>query len=183
MQCHFVIASGPSLTRADCDAIRGLGPTIAVSNAVMFAPWADIHYACDSKWWTVYGPRFRWFKGKRLSMSYTDHGVQRWRPTGWGRSGGNGGHHMVQYWAEHGARLIGLLGFDHQLTDGKTHFFGDHPHNAKVKLGNAQNHRHWLKAMNETAKDLKRMNIDVVNLSRQTGLKCFRRMTVEEFLR
>jgi len=179
---HFVIASGPSLARADCDAIRGIGPAIAVNNAAVFAPWADIHYAADSPWWSTYGPKFQWYKGKRLSMGYSGNGVQRWRPSGWARTGGNGGHHMVQYWAEHGAKRIGLLGFDHSLTGGRTHFFGDHPHNEKVRLGNAQNWRHWLKAMNETAKDLRRMNIDVVNLSRETALTCFRRMTVEDFV-
>jgi hypothetical protein len=36
--------------------------------------------------------------------------------------------------------------------------------------------------MERTAKDIERMGVEVVNLSRETALTCFPRMTVEQWL-
>jgi len=46
------LASGPSLTRADVALVRAQGlPTIVVNTTYQMAPWADVLYACDAKWW------------------------------------------------------------------------------------------------------------------------------------
>lgn len=182
MDWTIVIAAGPSLTRADCDALRGVGKTICVNCAVWRAPWADYLYAADENWWKYYGPKCAWFKGQKASRHYRAPGVEIWRGKGWGRTGGNGGHQSIQGAVDKGARNVGIIGFDHQHTNGKTHYHGDHPRNETVRLGNAHNTDHWIKAMNLTAIDLERRGVRVVNLSRETALTCFPRMTVEKFL-
>lgn len=49
----FIIACGPSLTLeqvALVEAHRGAAGVIAVNDAYLVAPWADVHYAADSHW-------------------------------------------------------------------------------------------------------------------------------------
>lgn len=182
----IIIASGPSLTRRDCDELRGFGPTIAVNNAVFFAPWADVLFACDSVWWRYYGTKVNWFKGHKVSRTYKNPNVEMWRGKNWARTGGNSGHMAIQYAVDHGATNIALLGFDQQKTDGKAHFHADHPRKAKdgsrTNMANAGGVAAWPRLMAKTAQDLKARGVEVVNLSRRTALTCFPRMSVEAFL-
>jgi len=49
------MATGPSLTQADCDYVRELGvPTIAINDAHRLAPWANVLYSNDRMWWRKY---------------------------------------------------------------------------------------------------------------------------------
>jgi len=178
----LVIASGPSQTRADCDALRGLCFTGAVNCAVFFAPWVDELYGADPQFWNYYGSKLQWFKGRRLSRSKAGSNIEVWHGKGWPRTGGNSGHQMLQRMVDIGFKNVALLGFDHQHTGGRTHSHGDHPRNKDIKLGNAQNTHHWHKAMNRTALDLERKGVKVLNLSRETALTCFERMSAEDFV-
>ena len=52
----LILGSGPSLTREDVDLARaGVDRTIAVNDAYLYAPDADVLYACDARWWTRHG--------------------------------------------------------------------------------------------------------------------------------
>lgn len=185
-----VIASGPSLTREDCDLVRGVGFTIAINNAVLLAPWADELFAGDRPWWRIYGPRINWFKGHRVSKTFRHPNVELWRPKGWRRTGGNSGHMGIQRAVDLGRRNIAILGFDMQVpTDGenkgRVHFHGDHPKQigeTNTKLGNATSVATWPRLMADTAIDLKNRGVRVINLSRETALTCFPRMSIEDFL-
>lgn len=170
--------------RSDLDALRGKCRTVAVNCAVFFAPWADVLYASDRSWWKYYGPKVQWFKGIRISRNMKAPGVQPWKGKGWKRTGGNSGHLAIQYAVDQGGRNLAIIGFDHQKTNGKAHCHEDHPQRpiAGVQLGNVDGIHNWPKAMDATAQDLKHMGVKVVNLSRETALTCFPRMTVEEFL-
>lgn len=182
MTWALCVASGPSLTRADCDALRGKAYTIAANCAVFFAPWADEAYGADQQFWKYYGPKLLWFKGKRVSRTRVGPDVETWHGRGWPRAGGNSGYQALQKAADNGFKRIALLGYDHQHTGGKAHFHGDHPRNRTVRLGNAKNVHHWVKKMEYLAPELERRGIEVVNLSRETALDCFPRMTVDEWL-
>ena len=181
-----VIASGPSLTRADCDALRGVGYTIAVNNSVFFAPWADELYAADGQWWTYYGWKVSWFKGRCVTRTFKGPGVEKWHGRGWPRTGGNSGHQGVQRAADR-CDNIAIIGFDQtKAPDGRVHYHGDHPshvNGVKTKLGNAEGIANWPGHMNRTAIDLEKRGKRVVNISRYTALTCFERMSVEEFLK
>lgn len=182
----IVIAPGPSMTCADVAALRGVGYTIAVNCAVMYVPWADALFAADGRWYQNYGPQFTWYKGIRISKTHRSPGVQRWTGKGWARTGGNSGHMAIQWAVDQGYRNIALLGFDQQVLDkNKAHCHGNHPETKdgkRTNMSNCTGVKTWPRLMNETAKDLIRRNVEVVNLSRETALECFERMTVEEFM-
>jgi hypothetical protein len=182
-----IIASGPSLTRSDCDALRGIGPTIAVNKAVFYAPWADYLYAGDNSFWKVYGPDVAWFKGEKVTHQAYLNTRQFAGDYRFKRFGGNSGHQAIQYAVSQGARKIALIGFDHKhADDGRKHCHEDYPRqvrvgNETISFGNAECVEYWIKIMQSTAQDLDRMGAEVVNLSRDTALTCFRRMSVAEF--
>jgi len=187
MTWWVIIASGPSLTRADCDALRGIGTTIAVNRAVFFTPWADYLYGGDASFWKVYGPKTAWFKGDRVTpekylSTRQFNGDHRFK-----NFGGNSGHQAMQYAVSQGARRVALIGFDHKHTDGRKHCHEDYPRQVKVgseivSFGNAECTDFWVKVMNSSAQDAKAMGVEIVNLSRETALTCFERVTVEDFV-
>jgi hypothetical protein len=43
-----------------------------------------------------------------------------------------------------------------------------------------QNYKHWTNAFPQLAADLVQEGVEVINLSRETALDCFPRMTLEE---
>lgn len=143
------LATGPSLTAEDVEFCRGKSRVIAVNDAYSLAPWADVLYACDPAWW-------RWHQGvkdfggqkwsiessawsKRLRDAFAD--VKRLRntgetglesnPTGL-RTGRNSGYQAVNMAVHLGALRIVLLGYDMKVaSDGRRHFFGNHPEAAQ----------------------------------------------------
>ena len=181
-----VIATGPSRTNDDTRLLRGVGPTIAVNCAVFYAPWADVCFATDAVWWRYYGPKITWFKGHRVSRTMNAPNIEVWRNKGWKRTGGNSGHMALQYAVDNGARNVALLGFDQQKTDGRAHCHADHPKMAsdgkRTNMANAGGIHAWPRMMSRTAMDLNEMGVRVVNLSRATALRCFERMTPEQFV-
>jgi hypothetical protein len=92
----------------------------------------------------------------------------------------------IQYAADQGAKNIALLGFDQQKTEGKAHNHADHPMKSddgkRTNMSNAGGIAAWPRLMAKTAIDLKRREVNVVNLSRKTALRCFPRMSFEQFL-
>jgi hypothetical protein len=46
-----ILASGPSLTQEQATLCRGRARAIAVNDSYLLAPWADLHYFCDAKWY------------------------------------------------------------------------------------------------------------------------------------
>lgn len=45
------IGGGPSLTPEDLERIKGRARVIAVNDAYLVAPWADVCYFADARWW------------------------------------------------------------------------------------------------------------------------------------
>jgi len=135
------LGGGPSLTQKDVDCLRGRVRVIAVNDAWRLAPWADVLYGCDWRWWLKHGgvPDFA---GVKVSLSnsrgYLDDfseirlldntGVDglELRRTGL-RTGRNGGYQAINLALHLGARRILLLGYDMKAdAEGRTHWFGDH---------------------------------------------------------
>lgn len=174
----FIFATGPSFRRRDAELLKGAGYSVAVNNAVFYTPWADCLYACDRKWWEYYDDGLTWYKGRRVSyQAYADNQVFKKSPL-FRNHGGNSGHQALQFAAASGASRVCLLGFDQKHTGGVKHCHSDHP----ADLGNAQNIDHYPRFMDATAGDLERLGVEVFNLSRDTALTCFRRMTPEDYV-
>lgn len=183
------LATGPSLTQADVDYVRGKARVIAINDAYTLAPWADALYAADSQWW-------RWhdgvpsFDGAKWSIhssawcgvaaKYPD--VQRLRNTGPGgletdptglRTGLNSGYQAINLAYHYGARRIVLLGYDMQPSGGRSHFFGEHPN------GQRSPYTRFLQRFPTLAKPLAKRNVEVINCTRRTVLTAFAQRSLE----
>jgi hypothetical protein len=185
-----VIASGASLTQEDVDYCKGRAAVLCVNNAYQLAPWAAALYACDAQWWNHYNPRFL---GRKITASNERlHGdlqtqVERIeavnregisQEAGVVHTGGNSGFQAVNLAYLWGATHIYLLGFDMQETNGKKHFFGAHPQPL-------QNTAHWhimAKRMDAVAMDYAAAGVTVINCTRETALKAYRRAAIEDVL-
>lgn len=187
-----LIGGGPSLTSADVEAVRGTGRVIAINNAYLLAPWADVLYAADAKWiddWhqgvpSFTGPKYSIEGGLRPATTRPDWQMLRntgflgleHEPTGL-RTGFNSGYQAINLAVHLGATRIRLLGYDMALAhDGRSHWFGAHPdHGTSPYL-------QMREAFQSLISPLAELGIDVVNCSRQTALTAFPCVSLEQEL-
>jgi hypothetical protein len=173
------IASGPSLTPADCELVRQSGlPTVVVNTSFRLCPWASALYAHDVKWWMAYHEEVsRDFKGKRLGFGaiVTKFGAEAMH--GKMATFGNSGADAISYAIKRGAKEVVMLGFDCRITT-KTHWHGDHPKG----MSNAKTIGMWPEKFKRLADFAKKQDVRVVNASRETGLRCFERVKLEDVL-
>ena len=185
----FCLASGPSMTQADADAVRGLGTVVAINSTARLAPWADILYGCDRKWWEHHSAEFKDFKGRRITIAPDGHVfgcevLPRLGVRGLSRkgiyTGNNSGYQVINLAFMEGARTIVLLGYDMQHTGGKHHWHTDHPR----PLTNFSKGMPELciPKFNELAINLKARGVRLINCTRQTALTCFERMPLADAL-
>ena len=173
-----VIASGPSLTEDDCEAVRKSGlPAFVVNTTFRRCPWADVLVAHDSKWWQTYGAEVESsFKGRRFRCGNAPRMVGE-SGGSWllqFRSFGNSGAAAISLAVLSGARRVVLLGVDCQRTGGATHWHGDHP----APLSNAVSIDRWPRKFEKVAQYARGNGCEVVNASRSTALQCFPRVTL-----
>jgi hypothetical protein len=182
------LATGPSLTQADVDAVRGRARVIAINDAYRLAPWADVLYACDLKWWGWHWKQGAGaFAGLKYSVDRHVHlpGVTILQNTGngglgmepIGLHGKNSGHQAINLAVHLGAARIVLLGYDMQNGPGRRdHFFGNHPHGA----GRNGKYDRWIAYMRTMVAPLKAAHVEVINCTRATALDCFPHRPLEE---
>jgi hypothetical protein len=175
------IGSGPSLTPADVDACRGRARVIAINDGYRLAPWADVLYACDGRFWDHYQgvPEFQ---GLKFGMTVrpekwpdvtrvVDLGIEGFSREAKGlANGGNSGYQAIQLAVHLGAARVILLGYDMQpAPDGREHWFGRHP----KPLQGVSSYAIWRNYFKGLKKALDALGIPVVNCSRSTALKVF----------
>lgn len=186
------IASGPSLTAADCEAVCAAGlPTIAVNNAGLdMAPWADAHHACDGRWWHAHPEALAYDRLKTCLVDDPPAGVVKLtlvisgglddRPSHV-RAGQNSGYQALHLAAVNfGAARVILLGYDMQHTGGDIHYHGRHP--APLRNPAAKDMPEWAAHFDAVAPTLARRGVEVINCSRVTAITGFRRAALEESL-
>lgn len=194
------------MTHAQAEACRGRCRVIAVNNTGIetqdsvtkmwlpaIAPWADVLYASDAKWWNAYVDRWRRFDGLKVSL----------KPTAWPEvkhltastkigfdpdprylvPGGNSGYAAVCLAVHFGAARVILVGFDMKNqggVKGRRHYFGDHPPGlSKARPAFAT----WITAFRSLARELPKRGVEVVNATPDSALQSiFRRVTLEEAL-
>jgi hypothetical protein len=175
------IASGPSLTEEDCETVRKSGHTTIVTNTTFrLAPWADVLFGFDSRWWRSH-PEALEFAGRKISASRIagNLGIETVFCSNWFRAFGNSGACAISLAVAGGAAKIVLLGFDCSIApDGKRHWHGDHP----KELSNCQSLSAWPKRFAMAAAEAKKAGVPVLNASRRTALTCFDRAELESAL-
>jgi hypothetical protein len=172
------IASGPSLTEEDVEAVGQWGGKVIVANTTfLMAPWADALFAMDRKWWELYYPETMCFQGRKFttatlpqSMDVTKASIPNYR---------NSGANCVSLAASEGATDVVLLGFDCSHDGSKTHWHGSHP----FGLSDAKTVKLWPLIFDRLAKDMKRKGVKVWNASRRTALESFERVDLRGALR
>jgi hypothetical protein len=177
------IASGPSLTQEDCDAVHAAGmPTIVTNTTFRRAPWADMLFGFDSKWWREHLPEVRQvFRGRLVSASQiaSNLGVESTFCVPWFRQYANSGACAISMALAGGASRIVLLGFDCQNgPNGEKHWHGDHP----VGMSNCLSMPKWSQVFRRVAEDARSHGVPVFNATRSTALRWFERQSLERAL-
>lgn len=191
------IASGTSLTQADVDFLHGKCRIIAINDNVLKAPWADVLYFADVKWWKWHRFVVNNFQG--LKVSIENHGADKvldsdvivldnldFGSTTSGRlsrdprgihTGRNSGYQAINVAILLGASKIILLGYDMKPgKDGKNHWFGEHPDNSRMDYVD------WRLEFSRMAPTADRMGIEILNATRSTDLDCFPKVDLESVL-
>lgn len=176
------IASGPSLTTEDVEKVRAAGHPVVVTNTTFrLAPWADALFGMDMKWWKEHHKEVAaTFTGRKLSTSHATraYGAESLYQCPWFPRVLNSGEGAVVWAMSGNPRKVVLLGFDSQLTGGRSHWHGDHP----KALGNAGSVGKWPKHFANLARSARQKGVEVVNASRATALTCFPRAELEAAL-
>lgn len=183
------LASGPSLTPEDVAYCRRKAPVIAVNETHQLAPWADVLYACDAKFWQAYegvpefaGIKFALQKPAGMWPRVTvldntgDHGIET-DPSGV-RNGRNSGYQAINVAIHLGARRVLLLGYDMQMSGTRRHWFGSRPN----KLNEDSPYQTFLMAFASMVAPLKALGVEVINCTRGGALQCFPRMALRDAL-
>lgn len=182
-QTVVCIASGPSLTKSDCDLIKKIGlKTIVVNTSYQLCPWADVLFAFDLKWWLYYDKLVdeSGFKGEKVTYSFNARSMDITSLDGceWFQPFGNSGTSAISLAVNMGARRILLLGYDCSLTQDKPHWHGKHPEG----FNNCRSIVHWPKQFKNTSSFANSQGAEVINCSRTTSLTCFKRMDLLDAL-
>jgi len=122
MSTWAVLATGPSMSQAVADTVRGRCGVIVVSDAYLLAPWADALVSGDRKWWNAHHDAFK-FAGRKFCGNRSTEGVEFFKPDHMHGVGSNSGLQGMRIARDKfGATKILLCGFDMQGS----HFFGSH---------------------------------------------------------
>lgn len=193
----LVLGCGPSLNRADVELVASsVDITIAVNDSYILAPHADVLYAADGQWWkwhqgaaahkTATGKDYPAFTGQlKYSLARTGYKdvqiLRKGLEVGLSLDpstvalGRNSVYQAINVAVHLGATRILLLGVD--MQDGPRHFFGRHPNNSGPPV-------EVCKQRFETmVEPLKKAGVEVLNCSRQTALKAFPCVRLEDALR
>lgn len=191
-----IIGGGPSLTPWQVEACRDRPGTrvIAVNNAYQLAPWADMLYFCDDKWWGWHAKHLADWRGMivRLQGGQHDFGDPRIRvirnlDQAAGLSldrrgvhhGKNSGYQAINLSVHLGVKKIVLLGFDQKgVVEGRrerTHWHPDHPGGtSSVVYYEMRPHFDTL------VRPLAQLGVEIVNCTPGSAINCFRRGDIHE---
>jgi hypothetical protein len=177
------VANGPSLTRSDCEIAEKSGAFILGVNDSYRICSLSALYAADHSWWAEHSAatadldclKFK-PEPKRTVDSVTGiEGKQGKDLTAkrlnYGGHGGFQALHLALIW---GAKKVLLLGYDCKGSKSHRHWFGNHP----GKLDKESQYSSWVKTYNSA----KKPDTPIINVTRDTAITCFPRMTIEEAL-
>jgi hypothetical protein len=191
------IGGGPSLTPAQVDHCRGRARVIAINDAYRLAPWADVLYFCDDRWWQWHAKKLADWKGMivRLQGGGHDFGDARIKvlrnldeKKGLAKrrdglhTGQNSGFQAINLAVQLGAARIVLLGYDmRSVLEGgkeKTHWFGDHPGGTAGRVYE----QIMLPHFESLVKPLAELGVQVINATPGSKITCFKKLPIEQAL-
>jgi len=192
----FIIAGGPSLIGFDFERLRGRGHVIAINRAFEFAPFADILFFMDWRFYRICHDdpeRYKlWqgFKGHKVFLNIIGRKLDDCNSV---RSvGRNGASTSIRGGLHHGnnsgvgalnlalclkARPIYLLGYDMRHENGQAHFHSGYGGVAREKtaLSFANEFRYIDKSLTDKS--------GIVNLNPRSALRFFPFGNIDEVLK
>lgn len=200
-----LIGGGPSLTCAQVAVVMdahavGDVRVIAVNDAYLLSPFADVLYFADDRWhgWHSRKEQFKKFSGQKCSITLAEYATESEatplhddsvhvlrRGTEWGLSrnpyiihtGRNSGMQALNIAVLAGARRVLLLGIDCKPSSEKSHWFGSHP----VQEPDAV-YVLYRMGFENAVNDLHDIGVNVVNCSPDSALTCFPKASIESLL-
>ena len=149
---------------------------IAINDNYKIAPFADVLYACDGKWWNWHNgaPEFtgqKWTQDKAAAAKYGINWIEGRQgdglssDPGYIHTGQNSGYQAINLAHLFGASRVILTGYDMKISkSGASHWFGDHPD------GIRSTYVRWLDNYRSIAAQ---GLIEVINCTRDTALDMF----------
>lgn len=185
------IGGGPSLTQDQVDKVRGRAKVIAINDAYRLAPWADLFYFCDFRWFEWHRHGLLPLGGIKVTLEnnyISGHGIKCIRNRGvtglWLSppdgvcTGRNSGFQVINLAVLLGAKRILLLGYDMKVAgDGRKHWFGDHPRPTPEGAFATM-----LPCFDTIVDKLAELGVEVVNVTPGSALETFPKMTLDEAL-
>lgn len=186
------MASGPSAKTVPLDMARCKAKVIVINSSWRLAPWADMLFACDAKWWNYYEgcPEFA---GQKLCIEKI--ACDRWGldyvtckkpddrfyhgPKGTIGWGGNSGFHCINLGVQFGVKRILLVGYDMRVDRG-AHWHGDHP--SGLHNPTPPNARKWVRSIDGAAKEIGKAGVEVLNCSPISALRNYPKVKFEDAL-
>ena len=196
-----VVGGGPSVKNNDVDTLKDRLRVVAINESHQLAPWADVLYSCDHRWWEMRHAAVKNFNGIKVTQDdqaakqFPDLKKIKLRPERaggyvryflmdeWGEvgSGQGSGFQVVNWLAQLAVRGIALLGFDGCMIGNKIHWHGRHE--GRLNNPNHSTFMGWKMWMENAAPKLRELNIEMVNCSMVSTIGCFPRFTVEDTLK
>lgn len=187
-----VMASGASLSAADCEAASRLGlRSITTNLSFRLAPWADLAYGCDGKFWDRHIAEARAVCSGTLvtqdAAAAERHGISRVASVaspgisphpaeialgGYRGSRSNSGYQAIGLAIALGAREIVLLGMD--MHGG--HWHGEHGPGLDEELPFGE----WLAAFPQLARDAEARGIRITNCTPGSAIDCLPRARLSD---
>jgi hypothetical protein len=172
-----VLASGPSLRPDDVELIRLSGlTTIAVNSTWEVAPFCDVLYAGDHRWWKANAKRVN-IPAKRFSRSSNSEKKfgATYHKTQLGNSF-NSGQLAIEFALMRKAKRIIMLGYDCSIKNG-IHHHGAHKESPNPNIERCSRWKKQFLALRKLYK-----NADIINCSRYTEIDCFPTQDLETAL-
>jgi len=175
-----LIGGGPSLDDGQISHIKGKAKTIGINDAYRIAPWINVLYACDLKWWlwhreeTLELTCLKITPDKEAATRFKDltyisghHGEGLAAKPDQVVYGKNSGYQALNVAVHTGAKRIILIGFDQRFPKNRSHWFGDHPDKVRSVYSN------WRGNWESVVEPLKKLGVEVINCTPKSALTVF----------
>lgn len=183
------IGGGPSVNTEKVERCRGRFRVIAINNSYHLAPWAEVCYFADARWWAWHKDRteFREFAGLKVTINESgamvaDPAVHMLRhaPSSAGaeqplslkptelQSGSNSGYQALNLAVLSGAKRVLLLGYEMGFTNGRSHWHKGHPEATPERI-----YHRFAERFARTVPQLKKLGVQVINCTPRSRLTAY----------
>jgi len=185
----FVIAAGPSVAEVDLEDIRGF-PTIVVNRSFEAAPWADVLYFSDRRFYRWHKEAILAFAGIKFTATHEKHlkhpaitNLRKYKMKGLATdahyvgTGNNSGYAAINVAYHAGAGRIVLIGFDMKSQNGRQHWHENHPVVYKDLI-----YAKMIPHFQSLVEPLTAVGVECINTSMDSAITCFPKVPLAKIM-